>query len=252
METCPGAAGLESARRSPALPLGHIDLASRSEALQPTARKISSHPELPQPLAVVNIATTGGWRRSDRIAALLCVLLPAPGQVLLFLETVDPAAPIRPDGPAAHGLTRKDVAHSPAFEEIAAPLAKRLAGYHVAGLHPEGDDLMLLRQHFSLAGVHAPLTNTRVDLQHVLPDHEFRQLEMALRFDCGRTVDCACGGGDGGRRACCFGRLARCPGRPSPGAPGRSGRPGSVPRAAPRVRATCPARLTRHAPSTFG
>ena len=207
-------------RRNPEMPLGHIDCASRNEALQPTARKMSSRRDLPKPLAVVNIATTDGLRRSDRIAALLCALLPAPGQVLLFLETVDPGVPIRPDGPAAHGLTRQDVAGSPAFEEIAGPLAMRLAGYHVAGLHPEGHDLMLLEQQFALVGVDAPLTKRRVDLHHALPDHELRQLEAALSFDCGTTVEpvhCAGLQAPGG---CSLGPPVRCP--PSSASPAGS------------------------------
>lgn len=147
--------------------------------------------DLHQPLAIVNLATTGALRQHDRIVAIFGAKLWPSGDTFLRLDAVNPARPIAPEATATHGIADEDISCSPAFAEVAGAWQQFLAGCDLAGVDCEGRDVALLEAECYRAGIAVSLTHRRVDARRVLLDCDRRDLQAAVRFDRERTLECA-------------------------------------------------------------
>jgi DNA polymerase-3 subunit epsilon len=104
------------------------------------------------PLAIVDVETTGGDPRSDRVTEI--ALLETDGLALTgqWSTLVNPGRPIPGVIQALTGITQDMVAAAPRFAEIAAELHERLAG-RVFVAHNARFDYGFLRREFERAGI---------------------------------------------------------------------------------------------------
>ena len=107
---------------------------------------------LAEPLAVVDVETTGAHPVHDRLTEVAVISVDG-GEVSSEWHTlVDPQRPIPPAIQALTGITDRMVAGAPRFAEIAPALAERLAG-RVLVAHNARFDYAFLRREFDRAGI---------------------------------------------------------------------------------------------------
>jgi DNA polymerase III subunit epsilon len=149
---------------------------------------------LERPLAILDLETTGTDARVDRIVEV-CVLLVRPnGQVEEWTRRLNPGIPIPPGATAVHGITDADVAHAPAFEEVAPELLALLDGCDLCGFNLKRFDLRVLYAEFARVDRTLPLDGRAVvDPLEIFHAYERRDLSAAVRFYCGRDHDGAHG-----------------------------------------------------------
>lgn len=78
---------------------------------------------LSRPLVVLDLETTGKRVQSDRIVDISTLKVMPDGTHDLKSRRLNPGVPISPEATAVHGITDADVAHEPAFRNIARGLA---------------------------------------------------------------------------------------------------------------------------------
>jgi DNA polymerase III epsilon subunit family exonuclease len=111
--------------------------------------------ELPTPAAyaIVDVETTGTDPAVDEIVSLAVVRLDPDGaETARFATLVRPSRPIPPEATAVHGITDEDVAHAPAFAELAPTVVGLLDGA-VFGAHNAAFDLAMLQHALAEVGI---------------------------------------------------------------------------------------------------
>ena len=106
-----------------------------------------SNLRLTQPLAIIDLESTGVDPANDRIVEIAVVKLHPDGSPQLFHERVKPPGPIPVSAIAIHGITNEDVANCGPFPALAERLATFLEGSDLAGFGVSTFDLPLLFPH---------------------------------------------------------------------------------------------------------
>jgi DNA polymerase III subunit epsilon len=103
-------------------------------------------PWLDQPIAFMDVETTGRDSANDRIIEL-GIVIGRSGQVVeRFNWLIDPGRPIPPESTAIHGITDADVAGKPRFAELAEPIMACFKGAIPAAYNAQFDRSFLLAE----------------------------------------------------------------------------------------------------------
>lgn len=112
---------------------------------------------LPQPVAVIDVETTGKEnRRTDRVVELGAVILNEDGVIVReFVTLVNPERDVGPTW--KHGITARDVLYAPIFAEIAREFMAWLDGVDVWAAHNADFDRGMLDAEFERLDVALPV-----------------------------------------------------------------------------------------------
>ena len=142
---------------------------------------------LTQPLAVIDLETTGLDAKTARIVEISVLKVSPDGTHDHRTRRLNPQVPIPPESTAVHGITDEDVADAPTFASIATSLAEFLVGCDLCGFNLKRYDLRILVAEFRRAGVTFPLEGRAVvDPMEIYHQKEPRHLAAAVRWYLGR------------------------------------------------------------------
>src|SRR5207248_1341168 len=127
-----------------------VPVAPESETSLREARlkDLAARLKIERPLAFLDLETTGTNAERDRILEVAVVMVGPDGKVTRFRSLINPGVPIPPDATEVHGIDDAEVADAPAFADIAAQLARDLAGGDLVGYNLRRFDLRMLAAEF--------------------------------------------------------------------------------------------------------
>jgi DNA polymerase-3 subunit epsilon len=89
-----------------------------------------------------------------------------------------------------HGITPKDVANKPTFQQVAGQLFQFIGDADLAGYNALRFDIPMLMEEFARSGYEFDIANRRIiDVQRLFYKMEPRTLKAAMQFYCGRDFD---------------------------------------------------------------
>ncbi len=113
-----------------------------------------------QPIAVLDLETTGLAVERDRIVEVGMLRIARDGSRKHFRLLVDPEINIPREAARVHGITNRHVKGKPNFRSVAHKLLRWLSGCDLVGFNIRNFDLPLLKKEFSRAGVTEALTKS--------------------------------------------------------------------------------------------
>jgi DNA polymerase-3 subunit epsilon len=145
---------------------------------------------LDQPIAFIDLETTGLNPSFDRIIELSVVKVLPDGSEEMKSVRVNPEMPISAGATRVHGIKDADVADEPTFRQYAKNLLAFLDGCDLSGFNAIRFDLPMLRAEFARVGMQLDLENRKVvDPMLIFHQMEPRDLGAAYSKYCGRTLD---------------------------------------------------------------
>ncbi len=134
-----------------------------------------------QPLAFVDLETTGATASIDRITEIGIVQLDPDGHVREWQQLVNPGVPIPPFIAQLTGISNAMVANAPSFREIADEALSRLEG-RIFLAHNARFDYGFLRQEFGRLEIdfRAPVRCTVKLSRALFPEHRKHSLDALI------------------------------------------------------------------------
>jgi len=155
--------------------------------------------QLERPLVFFDLETTGLNIATDRIVEMSYYKLYPNGESesntlrikpVMKLMGQDVVMPIPAESTAVHGITDKDVADCPTFEQVAEQIAEVFSDADIAGYNSNHFDIPVLAEEFIRAGVDIDLGQCRrIDVYTIFQRKEPRNLTAAYRFYCGKDLN---------------------------------------------------------------
>ena len=100
-----------------------------------------------------------------------------------FVSLINPGIPISEEAIAVHGLTPKDLANKPTFQQIAKKIFDFIGDSDLIGYNSNRFDVPLLMEEFARVGIEFDISNRRtIDVQRIFYKMEPRTLKAALKF----------------------------------------------------------------------
>ena len=145
---------------------------------------------LDQPIAFIDLETTGLNSSFDRIIELSVLKVHPDGSEEMKSVRVNPEMPISAGAAKVHGIKDADVAVEPTFRQYAKNLMAFLDGCDLSGFNAIRFDLPMLRAEFARVGMKLNLENRKVvDPMVIFHQMEPRDLGAAYKKYCGKTLD---------------------------------------------------------------
>ncbi|MFH0753040.1 MAG: exonuclease domain-containing protein [Candidatus Omnitrophota bacterium] len=145
--------------------------------------------DIVNPLAVLDLETTGTWVEKDRIIEIAIIKLMPSGERSVFHSRVNPLMPIPAVVSQLTGIKDQDVKDAPVFQTIAKDVAAFLEGADIGGFNVEKFDLPLLERELREAGVIYVTAGLKIfDAQKVFHVNEKRDLTAAYALYCGKPL----------------------------------------------------------------
>lgn len=149
---------------------------------------------LKNPIAFIDLETTGINVAKDRIVEICIVKVSPNGDEEIKTYRVNPEIPIPAHASAVHGIKDEDVKNEPTFKEIGKTIAKYLEGCDLAGYNSNRFDFPLLAEEFLRADIDFDMRKRKfVDVQTIFHKMEQRTLTAAYRFYCNKELEGAHG-----------------------------------------------------------
>lgn len=149
---------------------------------------------LKNPIAFIDLETTGINVAKDRIVEISIVKISPNGKEEVKTFRVNPEMPIPPQSTAVHGITDEDVKDEPIFKVIGKNIAKYLEGCDLAGYNSNRFDFPLLAEEFLRADIDFDMRKRKfVDVQTIFHKMEQRTLAAAYQFYCNKELEGAHG-----------------------------------------------------------
>lgn len=144
---------------------------------------------LHRPLCFFDLETTGVNVVTDRIVEIAILKLLPGGNKESKTWLVNPGIPIPKQASEVHGITDENVAHSPAFKQLAAEIHNYIKDCDLAGFNSDRFDIPLLAEEFMRAEIDFDLKRHKtVDVQTIFHKMEKRTLGAALKFYCDKEL----------------------------------------------------------------
>ena len=145
---------------------------------------------LERDLVFFDIESTGLNVMRDRIIQIALIKYFKDGREPEELELmVNPGIPIGEEAMKVHGITPKDVARKPVFEQVAQQLFDFIGDADLGGYNISRFDVPLLMEEFARVGMEFKIDKRRfVDAQRIFYRMEPRNLRAALRFYAGKEM----------------------------------------------------------------
>jgi DNA polymerase-3 subunit epsilon len=149
---------------------------------------------LKNPIAFIDLETTGINVAKDRIVEICIVKVSPNGDEEVKTYRVNPEMPIPAHASAVHGIKDEDVKDEPTFKELGKTIAKYLEGCDLAGYNSNRFDFPLLAEEFLRADIDFDMRKRKfVDVQTIFHKMEQRTLTAAYRFYCDKELEGAHG-----------------------------------------------------------
>lgn len=156
---------------------------------QPTIQYMEFN--LDKDLVFFDIESTGLNVMRDRIIQIALVKYLKGGKGTEELELlVNPSIPIGEEAMKIHGITPKDVARKPVFEQVAQEIYDFIGNADLGGYNISRFDVPLLMEEFARVGMDFKIEKRRfVDVQRIFYRMEPRNLKAAVRYYCGKEME---------------------------------------------------------------
>ncbi|MCT4604139.1 MAG: 3'-5' exonuclease [Marinifilum sp.] len=149
---------------------------------------------LKNPIAFIDLETTGINVAKDRIVEICIVKVSPNGDEEVKTYRVNPEMPIPAHASAVHGIKDEDVKDEPTFKELGKTIAKYLEGCDLAGYNSNRFDFPLLAEEFLRADIDFDMRKRKfVDVQTIFHKMEQRTLTAAYKFYCNKELEGAHG-----------------------------------------------------------
>lgn len=127
----------------------------------------------------------------DRIIQIAVIKYFKDGRPAEELELmVNPGIPIGEEAMKIHGITPKDVARKPSFDQVAQQLFDFIGDADLGGYNISRFDVPLLMEEFARVGMEFNIEKRRfVDVQRIFYRMEPRNLRAAVRYYCGKEME---------------------------------------------------------------
>jgi DNA polymerase-3 subunit epsilon len=145
---------------------------------------------LDRDLVFFDVETTGLNVVRDRILQLALVKLHKDGRPSTELSMlINPGIPISEESMMIHGITPKDLANKPVFQQVAQKIWDFIGDADLAGYNSNRFDVPMLMEEFSRVGMEFDVSKRRlIDVQRIFYKMEPRTLKAAYRFYCGQEL----------------------------------------------------------------
>jgi len=142
-------------------------------------------------LIFFDVEATGLNVIRDRIIQIALIKYFADGREPEELTMlINPGIPISEESMQVHGITPKDVANKPTFEQVSQKLFDFIGNADLAGYNSNRFDIPMLMEEFARVGLDFNIDNRRtIDIQRIFYKMEPRNLRAALRFYCGKEIE---------------------------------------------------------------
>jgi DNA polymerase III subunit epsilon len=141
---------------------------------------------LTRDLVFFDVETTGLNVIRDRIIQIALIKMPKKGgepQELSLL--INPGIPISEEAMAVHGITPKDLANKPTFQQVAKKIHDFIGDADLAGYNSNRFDVPMLMEEFARVGMELDISKRRlIDVQRIFYKMEPRTLKAAYRLYC--------------------------------------------------------------------
>ncbi|TSJ80917.1 MAG: 3'-5' exonuclease [Candidatus Cardinium sp.] len=146
--------------------------------------------KLTNPLAFLDLETTGTNVVHDRIVEIAIIKLMPGGNRLTFYKRINPEQAIPIEASLIHGIYAEDVADKPTFKQIGKELISFLKGADLAGFNLLRFDIPILAESFLRADLDFKIENRKiVDVQKLFHLMEKRTLKAAYLFYCQKELE---------------------------------------------------------------
>lgn len=146
---------------------------------------------LDRDLIFFDLEATGLSVVRDRIIQIAMVKYPKKGgepQELSML--INPGIPISEEAMEVHGITPKDVANKPTFQQVAEEIYNFIGNADLTGYNSNRFDIPMLMEEFDRVGIEFSIDNRRtIDVQRIFYKMEPRNLKAAVRFYCNKEME---------------------------------------------------------------
>ncbi|MBX2926772.1 MAG: 3'-5' exonuclease [Saprospiraceae bacterium] len=145
---------------------------------------------LERDLCFFDIESTGLSVLRDRILQLGIVKFFADGRPAAELNMlINPGMPISEEALSVHGISHKDVANKPTFQQVAQQIFDFIGDADLAGYNSGRFDIPMLLEEFARVGIEFDLENRRcIDVQRIFYKMEPRTLKAALKYYCDQEM----------------------------------------------------------------
>ena len=107
-----------------------------------------------------------------------------------FSMLINPGIPMSLEAFQVHGISPKDVANKPTFQQVADKIYEFIGNSDLAGYNSNRFDIPLLMEEFARVGIEFDVSKRRtIDVQRIFYKMEPRNLRAALRFYCNKDMD---------------------------------------------------------------
>lgn len=146
---------------------------------------------LTRDLCFFDVEATGLNVIRDRIIQIAIIKFFADGREQEELSMlINPGIPISAEAMSIHGITPKDVARKPVFQQVAQQLYDFIGDADLAGYNSNRFDVPMLMEEFARVGIEFDVERRRtIDVQRVFYKMEPRTLQAALKFYCEKDLD---------------------------------------------------------------
>jgi DNA polymerase III subunit epsilon len=145
--------------------------------------------KLTNPLAFLDLETTGTDVVHDRIVEIAMIKLMPNGERLIFHKRINPEKDIPIEASLIHGMYAEDFQDKPAFKQIAKELVTFLKGADLAGFNLLRFDIPVPVESFLRAELDFKVENRKiVDVQKLFHLMEKRNLKAAYLFYCQKEL----------------------------------------------------------------
>ncbi|MEO0341310.1 MAG: 3'-5' exonuclease [Bacteroidota bacterium] len=107
-----------------------------------------------------------------------------------FSMLINPGIPISLEAMEVHGITPKDVANKPTFQQVADKIHEFIGNADLAGYNSNRYDIPLLLEEFARVGIELDMSRRKtLDMQRIFYKMEPRTLSAAYKFYCGKKME---------------------------------------------------------------
>lgn len=145
---------------------------------------------LDRDLCFFDVEATGLNVIRDRIIQIAIIKFSKKGKDTEELSMlINPGIPISVEAMGVHGITPKDLANKPTFQQVADKLYEFIGNADLAGYNSNRFDVPILMEEFARVGIEFDISRRRtLDVQRIFYKMEPRTLRAALKFYTGEDM----------------------------------------------------------------
>jgi DNA polymerase-3 subunit epsilon len=145
--------------------------------------------QLINPIAFIDLETTGINVSADKIVEIAIVKILQDGTKQVKRKLINPEMPIPAGATEVHGITDDMVKDAPTFKQSANEIKQFIEGCDIGGYNSNRFDIPLLIEEFLRAGINLNMQGRKfVDVQKVFHLMEQRTLTAAYKFYCNKNL----------------------------------------------------------------